>query len=271
MADFHDQVGRDGRSTEGGKTSRLRAEVERLTAMIEERDTRLAQLIDQQKNLVRNLSHDLKTPLTPLIAILPLMRSQVDDAELREMLDVVIDSVGYIHAIVEQTLELAHVSTRDFKAVLGEVDLRSILDGVLARYSFTDDAITLRNGVNEEILVKAHSLLLDEILDNLVSNAVKFMGGPGVITIEAERMADEVVVTVSDTGLGMTDDEVAHVFDEFFKADTARHDLASTGLGMSKCKHMVEKLGGKITVTSQGKGCGVTVCFSLNLAEGAAR
>ncbi len=248
---------------------RLQARIERLTEMVEERNARLVKLIDQQKNLVRHLSHDLKTPLTPLVAILPLMRAQIYDGETKEMLDVVIDSVGYINAIVEQALELAQVSTRDFKAVLGEVDLCSILETVLARYDFAENNITLQNSIIEELSVQADSLLLDEVLDNLLSNAIKFMGGPGVISIAAKRVVDRIIVTVADTGSGMTDDEVAQIFDEFFKADPARHDLASTGLGMSKCGRLVEKLGGQITVRSAGKDCGTTVCFTLKPAEGA--
>ena len=77
-----------------------------------------------------------------------------------------------------------------------------------------------------------------------------------------------VTVSVADTGIGMTQEEIDRIFDEFYKADSARHDIQSTGLGMSICKRIVEKHGGSIWVESPGPGKGTTVFFTLPAASG---
>jgi signal transduction histidine kinase len=76
-------------------------------------------------------------------------------------------------------------------------------------------------------------------------------------------MDDLIVVSVKDTGIGLESDQMKHVFEEFFKADSSRHDLESTGLGLPICKRIVEKHGGRMWVESQGKGKGSTFFFTL--------
>jgi signal transduction histidine kinase len=81
-------------------------------------------------------------------------------------------------------------------------------------------------------------------------------------------MDDFIVVSVKDTGIGLESDQIQHIFDEFYKVDYARHDLQSTGLGLSICKRIVEKHGGRIWVESQGKGKGSTFFFTLKTHKG---
>ena len=86
------------------------------------------------------------------------------------------------------------------------------------------------------------------------------------ITISAEKTDEYITVAISDNGIGMTNDQIERTFDEFYKADYARHDIQNTGLGMSICKRIVEKHGGHIWVESQGAGKGTTVFFTLPAA-----
>ena len=89
------------------------------------------------------------------------------------------------------------------------------------------------------------------------------MGGPGTISVDLRQDANETVVSIADTGIGMTDEQLAHVFDEFYKADPARHDRSSAGLGLSICQFIMERHGGRIWAESSGLGQGSRFCFSL--------
>jgi len=105
---------------------------------------------------------------------------------------------------------------------------------------------------------------MKELFDNLISNAVKYSQPDGVtITLDAQKKDDNIIVSIKDTGIGLESNQIEHVFDEFYKVDYSRHDLQSTGLGLSICKRIVEKHGGRIWVESQGKGKGSTFYFTL--------
>jgi signal transduction histidine kinase len=112
--------------------------------------------------------------------------------------------------------------------------------------------------------VLADLIQIKELFDNLISNAVKYSQENNVkITLDAKKLDDFIVVSVKDAGIGLEPQQIQHVFDEFYKADYSRHDLKSTGLGLSICKRIVEKHGGHIWVESLGKGKGSTFFFTL--------
>ena len=87
--------------------------------------------------------------------------------------------------------------------------------------------------------------------------------GGGTITIDAKKAKDFVTISVTDTGIGMTKNQINHIFEEFYKADESRHDLQSHGLGLSICKNIVEKHGGKIWAESPSIGKGSTFFFTF--------
>ena len=116
----------------------------------------------------------------------------------------------------------------------------------------------------ENILLKADKLRLQEVLNNLLINAIKYTPeNVGTIVIHAEKEKDEIILSMTDSGIGMTEEEIDHISEEFYKADFARHDLDSHGLGLAICKRIIEMHGGKIWATSQGLGKGSTFYFTL--------
>jgi signal transduction histidine kinase len=105
----------------------------------------------------------------------------------------------------------------------------------------------------------------NELVDNLLINAVKFTPGKGSIVFKAEKKKDFVKISITDSGIGLTPEQIEHVFEEFYKVDPSRHDLDSSGLGLSICKRIVEKHGGTIWVESPGLEKGSTFNFTLSL------
>jgi len=111
-------------------------------------------------------------------------------------------------------------------------------------------------------------LILGELLNNLITNSIKYTPDiGGKITIDAKVERDMVTVSVKDMGIGINKAELDQIFDEFFKVDVSRHDLDSSGLGLSICKRIVEIHGGKIWVESPGEGKGATFYFTLKTGK----
>jgi signal transduction histidine kinase len=104
------------------------------------------------------------------------------------------------------------------------------------------------------------------LFNNLITNAVKFTPKDGgVITIDAKKDRDFVTISVKDSGIGITEEQLGRIFDEFYRADKSMNVMDSTGLGLSICKRIVEKHGGRIWAESPGKGKGTTFYFTLKL------
>jgi len=103
----------------------------------------------------------------------------------------------------------------------------------------------------------------EELLTNLLNNAVKFSTDPGSIHVAVQEAEDMVTISIADTGIGMSKEQLSQVFDEFYKADPSRHDFDSSGLGMSIAKRIVEKHGGRIWAESLGPGKGSTFYFTI--------
>jgi signal transduction histidine kinase len=172
--------------------------------------------------------------------------------------------------LVIKTLELARLSRPDAAMTLDNVDLsRQVKIALEERETILEEKrMQVENRLDGEIMVKADSLRLREVLNNIISNAVKFTPENGTLTIDATRESEFVTVSIGDTGIGMTEEQLSHIFDEFYKADPSRHELASTGLGLSICKRIIEKHGGKIWASSPGLGKGSTLFFTLKLGDG---
>jgi PAS domain S-box-containing protein len=237
-----------------------------LEAKVKERTVDVEKLLKQKDEFIGQLGHDLKTPLTPLNILLPIVREREQDPQLKELLKVIFNNVYYMKNLVIKTLSLAQLNSPSTQLSLQDIDLstqiRDILD--LEIPLFLGKNIIFENNIPAETIVEVDLLQIRELFDNLISNAVKYsQEGEVKITFDAKEMDDFIVVSVKDTGIGLESDQIQHVFDEFYKVDYSRHDLQSTGLGLSICKRIVEKHGGRIWVESQGKGKGSTFFFTL--------
>ncbi len=242
-----------------------------LDAMVRKRTADVEKLLTQKDEFISQLGHDLKTPLTPLVALMPRILQREQDPGLRRLLEITGHNVTYMKDLVEKTLQLARMNSLYIELDLEPLNLRAELNNILRNYAvpFKAKAITLENNVPAPIGVRADRVLLGEIFDNLIANAVKYMqNGTGTISIDAAREQGIVLVAVRDTGIGMTREQLERVFIEFYKADPSRHDLESPGLGLAICRRIIERHGGRIWAESDGEGMGSTILFSLEAVDG---
>ena len=237
-----------------------------LEQKVKQRTAKIEQLIKHKDEFIGQLGHDLKTPLSILMNILPMIQEDSIDPEVKSDCDMSIRNVEYIKSLVTETLQIAELSSPNAKLDFKELNLMEIADNVVKdnQLILEKQNIKIENIIDEEIIVKADELRLGEVFNNLISNAVKYSkDGGGSVTIDVQKDKDSIVVSISDTGIGMTKEQLEHVFDEFYKADSSRHNLGSSGLGLSIVRRIVEKHGGKIWVDSPGENKGSVFSFTL--------
>jgi PAS domain S-box-containing protein len=237
-----------------------------LEKKVKERTADVEKLLKQKDDFISQLGHDLKTPLTPLNILLPIIKEREQDPQLKEHLEVIFRNVHYMKYLIIETLALAQLNSPNMQLSLQDVDLSIQIRDILntQRTLFEGKNIVFENNIPTETIVQVDLLQIRELFDNLISNAIKYsQEGEVKITFDAKEMDDFIVVSVKDTGVGLEPDQITHVFEEFYKVDNSRHDLESTGLGLTICQRIVEKHGGRIWVESQGKGKGTTFFFTL--------
>lgn len=241
-----------------------------LDMMVRERTADVEKLLAQKDEFISQLGHDLKTPLTPLVALMPRIIEREQNPDLRRLLEITGHNVTYMKELVQKTLQLARMNSLYVELDLEPLDLRAELDNMLKNYAipFNTKAITIACNIPPATTIRADRILLGEIFSNLIANAVKSMGcEEGTITIDATREREVVAVSIRDTGIGMTHEQLEKAFTEFYKADASRHDLDSPGLGLTICRRIVERHGGRIWAESAGVGRGSAVIFTLEAVD----
>ncbi len=241
-----------------------------LEERVEQRTSEIKQLLRQKDAFVNQLSHDLKTPLTPLVALLPMVDSRTDDPESKRMLALVMDNVDYMKNLTEMTLQLAQLNSSSVKLKPERFDIVSEIKNTIESLSslFEEKGIKTVDNTASSIDVEADRMLTKGLLNNIISNAIKYTKGEGLVAFDISKIGNTVRVSIKDNGIGMTEEQLKHVFEEFYKVDDSRNDRASTGLGLAICQRIIEKHGGSIWVESLGLGQGTTVHFTLSAIHG---
>ena len=236
-----------------------------LEKKVKERTFEVENLLKQKDAFIIQLSHDLRSPLTPLIALLPAIEEKEQDPVLKEELGVILRNVNYLNNLVEKTIDLAKISSPNTRLSLETTTLYEEINKVIENnmHIFNENKIEIKNSIEKKTTVSVDKNMFSELFENLINNAVKYSKKGGNITVDAQDIGNWITVSVKDTGIGLDKKELIHIFEEFYKADWSRHDHNSTGLGLSICKSIVEKHGGRIWAESNGKGKGTTMFFTL--------
>ncbi len=223
--------------------------------------TDLRNLETMRRDFVANVSHELKTPLAAIKAYAETLRlGALDDQE---------NNVAFVQQIEEQAevldaqiadlLKLAELESGKSTFDLTHVDLASVFQKCHQRFQVEADRRDLQ--ILIEVPEQGCRLVTDRsalrtILDNLVSNAIRYARPSGVVKLTAEAVDQGVCIQVSDNGIGISDEHRERIFERFYRVDKARsRDLGGTGLGLAIVKHTVNALGGRIRVQSKlGQG-----------------
>ncbi len=249
----------------------LRNELEKTKKELHEnvvdKTVEIKKLVQDRARFIDNLSHDLATPLTPLISLLPIIKEDIKDENTKKLADTCLKNVKYIKRVIENARELSDISASDL--LLKKENAYEIVNNIIARYDvvFKSYNIKIQNNLNKETIVKTDRTRLVELFDHLISNSVNAMPKGGKIEFSSKEISKKndkfIQFSVTDTGIGLNRDQLDRMFNEFYKTDDSRHKLDSTGLGLAICKKIVEKHGGKIWADSHGEGTGTTILFTI--------
>ena len=233
--------------------------------ILQKKDDEIKRLLQQKDDFILQIGHDLKTPLTPLLSILPFIRQKSSDPSIQELLDGAIINAELMKKQVENILKLARVKAFGTSYSLRSTQLYPLVEQMTGHYAqeLIEKRIRVHNEVDDSIHIRADPDRLLEVFKHLFSNSIKFSKNKGDITIFAEKTGDMITVSFQDTGVGLSKHQIDHIFDEFYKADESRHEIGSSGLGLTMCKTIITKHGGDLWVFSMGSGKGVTVYFTL--------
>ena len=214
---------------------------------------------------VAAVSHELRTPLTSISGFLEMLRDEeqsLGDAG-RMYLDVIRRSTDRLQRLVEDLLLVAQIEAHRLELVLGTVDLDHIAAAAVeaARPSAAEREVDLLLELDGAPVVRADAGRLAQVVDNLISNAVKFTEAGGSVTVSVVGKGPFARLAVTDTGVGIPIDEQGQLFSSFFRASTAtRQAIPGTGLGLVIVRAIVEQHGGTIDLESrEGKGTKVIV------------
>src|SRR5258708_3274540 len=231
----------------------------------------LARASRHKSEFLASMSHELRTQLSSVIGFSELLLSDTsdrfDDARRRKFLAQINSSGRYLLDLTSDILDLAKIDSGRAVLRLEIVMIVELAHGVIRSLDplAAKKAIRIKAELAAPGQVRADAGKLRQMLLNLVSNAIKFTPEGGLVTIGAERFADRIEISVSDTGIGIPESEFEHLFDEFrqFDSDTAR-EQRGTGLGLALTKRFVELHGGRIRVASEvGKGSVFTLSLPL--------
>ncbi|MCA0457017.1 MAG: HAMP domain-containing histidine kinase [Chloroflexi bacterium] len=228
-------------------------ELGRLTVVFNRMMDRLEHLFTAQRRLVADVSHELRTPLTAIRGNLDLVRRYgMDDTSLEAMHS----EAERMSRMVDDLLLLARADYGNLVIDMTEIDADTVVTDVFkeARILAKDRNLLIRIHHIEPVRLKGNSDRLKQLLLNLVSNAIKFTPDGGQIGLSLRQAGREAVFQVSDTGVGIEAEDIAHIFDRFYQADTSRTRVTNSGgagLGLSIAKWIVEAHGGTIEVKSR--------------------
>jgi len=218
--------------------------------------SRLKQADEIRRDFVANVSHELRTPLSIFHGNLEtlLEPGDLDEDETRHIYEVMKRHSDRLNLLVNDLLSLARLESKEAKLQLAEIKLRDFLEGVTRDWAkrLAGKNLRLELEVPDNFpTVRADERRLEEVVHNLLDNAVKYSHQNGRILIQAGAPDQEVVLSVRDEGVGIAANDLPRIFERFYRADRARsRELGGTGLGLSIVKHIAQLHGGRVEAQS---------------------
>ncbi|HEV3393404.1 MAG TPA: ATP-binding protein [Chthoniobacterales bacterium] len=234
--------------------------------------TALKRADEIRRDFVANVSHELRTPLSILRGYIETMLDdpKMPRGETARILEVMDQHSKRLGLLANDLLTLAQLESGSASLQLGEIDLLRLLSDLIRDWKkkFAAKGLEAVVDVSDDCsIIRADEERLREIFDNLLDNAVKYSGKGDKIHLGAQRRDGEIALSVSDTGIGIGQEDLPRIFERFYRADKARsRQLGGTGLGLSIVKHIAQLHGGRVEAES-GPGKGTTIRVILPTAN----
>lgn len=236
--------------------------------------TELKKLEKARKDFVANVSHELKTPVTSLKGFTEtLLEGAVNDDELRlKFLRIIANESDRLETLIFELLELSRIEGDAFSLNWQTVDIEPLIEEVFDMLGEKASAkqMTIEKKITGSPILAGEGARIKQILINLINNAIVYTHEGGTITVRVKEQAEQVVLEVEDTGIGLSKKEIPRIFERFYRVDRARsRNSGGTGLGLAIVKHLAEAHRAKLSVDSEpGKGTTFRIAFLKHMPEG---
>jgi signal transduction histidine kinase len=216
----------------------------------------LEALENSRRNFVSSVSHEFKTPMTTIGGFINgILDGTIPPEKQNYYLEIVSSEVKRLSKMVNAMLNISRIETGNLTL---NIDRFNVSNNLLNTFLTFEQLITEKNitveGLEDldELIVPADQSMLDQVIYNLVDNAVKFTNNNGTIKIETKQDSQSCCFSIRNTGAGIPPEHIKNIFDRFYKVDESRSsDTKSTGLGLHLVKSIIELHGGKVTVKSE--------------------
>ena len=223
----------------------------------------------ERREFVANVSHELRTPLTTMRSYLEALTDGAwqDEAIAPRFLEVTQNETERMIRLVNDLLQLSKLDSKDYKIEKSEIDFTEMFHLIIDRFEMSKGQgfKFVRHLPDESYYVNVDQDKITQVLDNIISNALKYSPEGGTVTFSMYQKQTDIYVQVKDEGVGIPKESLAKVFERFYRVDKARsRSLGGTGLGLAIAKEIVEVHGGQIWAESE-EGKGTTITMKLPL------
>ncbi|HEY0722802.1 MAG TPA: ATP-binding protein, partial [Pyrinomonadaceae bacterium] len=251
-------------------------DVDQLAIAVQEMSERIARQLQllahtevSRRELLANVSHDLRTPLASMqgyLETLLLKHGTIPSEEERGYLEVAAKHSERLGQLIRDLFQLTKLEAREVKPQCEEFSMSELIQDVVQKFTLTAQkrGVRLETQVSQQqVHVYADIGMIESVLENLMENAIRHTPAGGVIRLEVSPAPDRLTIRVADSGRGIPDDELKNIFDRYYHVDRGEmSDIGRTGLGLAITRHIVELHGGTINVAS-ALGEGTTFSFDL--------
>lgn len=213
-------------------------------------------------------AHELRTPLTSILGFSEiLLKRNLDEKRKNRFLKIINEESVGLSALINDLLDLSRIeSGKGFKIKMAPIEIKEVILENVDTFEAQGDKHTFKVNLPGDLLkIEADKDKIDQVIENLIGNAVKFSPQGGKITVLVERVKGKIEISVSDNGIGIPEKDLPHIFEKFHRAENASSEaIGGTGLGLSIVKYIVESHAGKIWAESELRK-GSTFSFTLPL------
>ena len=218
-----------------------------------------------RRDFTANVSHELKTPLTSISGYAELIESGIARQEdIPRFAGKIHTESQRLITLVSDIIKLSQLDDRDIAIEITELDLAEVCRNVFSYLELAarEKGVTLEL-IGDHLTIRGAEEIVEEMIYNLCDNAIKYNRPGGTVTVEIRQYIDGVELTVSDTGIGIPEEDIPHIFERFYRVDKSHSkQVGGTGLGLSIAKHGARFLGASVTAESKlGEGTNIRILF----------
>lgn len=226
---------------------------------IQEESKLLKQVDNLKQNFISLMSHDLKTPVAKIAGIADILKMKFNNTpEQTELIDNVVASTKELNNFINSILDLTKIESQNLTLRKESKDINKIIEGIVEKLEFEagHKQMTIESELSPLYPIQVDTVLMNRVISNLIENAIKYAGKEKTIWVKTWDDPDWVYIEIRDNGLGIGPDDLAHIFDKFYRVkNDSTHSIKGSGLGLYLVKYFIELHNGVISATSQlGEG-----------------